>query len=129
MSTTYLRGMKPKLQRDRDPLTRTPPAPKWLGEEARAEWKRVLPRLIEDRVITKADLGGVEVYCLAAGRVRDLERAIQASGGTDAALMRMQNTAMQTARQLASEYGLSPTSRARVAAQEADDDTPSPLDI
>jgi len=128
MSSTNLRGIKPKLQRDRDPLTRTPPAPKWLGEEARAEWRRVLPRLVEDRIITRADLGGVEAYCVAAGRVRDLEKAIQDGGGTDTKLMRMQNQAMQTARQLASEYGLSPTSRARVQAQETADDEPSPLD-
>jgi P27 family predicted phage terminase small subunit len=129
MSAAYLRGVKPKLSRDRDPLTRVPPAPKWLGEEARAEWKRVLPRLVEDRIITKADLTGIENYCVAAGRVRDLERAIQASAVPDARLMRMQNQAMQTARQLASEYGLSPTSRARVQAQEAGDDEPCALDL
>lgn len=129
MSSAHLRGVKPKLQRDRDPLTRVPPAPKWLGDEARAEWKRVLPRLVEDRVVTKADLAGVEAFCVAAGRVRDLERAIQASGGADVKLMRLQNQAMQTARQLASEFGLSPTSRARVQAPEASDDEPSPLDL
>lgn len=129
MSGAHLRGVKPKLQRDRDPLTRVPPAPKWLGDEARAEWRRVLPRLVEDRIITKADLGGIEAYVVAAGRVRDLEKAIQASGGTDVKLMRMQNQATQTARQLASEYGLSPTSRARVQGQEAADDEPSPLDL
>lgn len=129
MSGAHLRGVKPKLQRDRDPLTRVPPAPKWLGDEARAEWRRVLPRLVEDRIITKADLTGIENYCVAAGRVRDLERAIQASGGSDARLIRMQAQLMQAARQLASEYGLSPTSRARVQGQEAGDDEPSPLDL
>ena len=124
--SAHLRGVKPKLQRDRDPLTRVPPAPKWLSDEARLEWRRVLPRLVEDRIITKADLTGVENYCVAAGRVRDLEKQIQASG--DVKLIRAQNVAMMTARQLAAEYGLSPTSRARVQGQETDDE-PSPLDL
>ena len=125
--SAHLRGVKPKLARDRDPLARVPPAPKWLSDEARLEWRRVLPRLVEDRVITRADLTGVENYCVAAGRVRDLEKLIQASG--DVKLIRAQNVAMMTARQLAAEYGLSPTSRARVQAQEATDDEPAPLDI
>ncbi|RVC64919.1 phage terminase small subunit P27 family, partial [Mesorhizobium sp. M2A.F.Ca.ET.046.02.1.1] len=37
-------------------------------------------------------------------------------------LFGMQNRAMQTARQLAAEYGLSPVSRSRVGAAGADDD-------
>ncbi|MBK3745818.1 phage terminase small subunit P27 family [Paraburkholderia aspalathi] len=128
---THLRGVKPALAPDRAPLTKAPPIPKWLSDEAKAEWKRIMPRLIEDKIITKADLTGVENYCVAAGKVREIE-ALFRSGGLDKTLFGMQNRAMQTARQLAAEYGLSPVSRARVsssAANNNDDDDDNPLMI
>jgi P27 family predicted phage terminase small subunit len=118
---THLRGVKPALSQDRDPLTKAPSAPKWMTEEARAEWRRIMPRLISDRIITKADLTGVENYCVATGRVREIERMFTL-GGLEKTLFGMQNRAMQTARQLAAEYGLSPVSRARVGSGAVDDD-------
>lgn len=126
---THLRGVKPPLIPDRTPLTKAPAAPKWMTDEARAEWKRIMPRLIEDRIITKADLTGVENYCLAVGRVREIEAMFRVSG-LDKVLFGMQNRAMQTARQLAAEYGLTPTSRARVgSAANNDDDDDNPMMI
>jgi P27 family predicted phage terminase small subunit len=126
---THLRGIKPALNPDRAPLTKAPTAPKWMTDEARAEWKRIMPRLIEDRIITKADLTGVENYCVAVGRVREIEALFRVSG-LDKVLFGMQNRAMQTARQLAAEYGLSPVSRARVgSAANDDDDSDNPLKV
>ncbi|WEJ11177.1 phage terminase small subunit P27 family [Sinorhizobium prairiense] len=119
---THLRGVKPSLTPDRAPLTKAPSAPKWMTDEARAEWKRIMPRLIEDRIITNADLTGVENYCVAVGRVREIEALFRTSGTLDKVLFGMQNRAMQTARQLAAEYGLSPVSRARVGGAATDDD-------
>lgn len=118
---THLRGVKPVLSPDREPLTRAPAAPKWMTADARAEWKRIMPRLIADRIITKADLTGVENYCVATGRIREIERLF-AADGLDKTLFGMQNRAMQTARQLAAEYGLSPVSRTRVGSAGTDDD-------
>lgn len=126
---THLRGVKPPLIPDRAPLTKAPTAPKWMTDEARAEWKRIMPRLIEDRIITKADLTGVENYCVATGRIREIESLFRVSG-LDKTLFGMQNRAMQTARQLAAEYGLSPVSRARVgSAANDDDDDDNPLKV
>jgi len=127
---THLRGVKPALSCDRDPLTKSPPVPKYFNAYAKAEWKRVMPRLIEDRIITKADLGGIEDFCVARGRVREIEDLFRVAGGApDKVLFGMQNRAMQTARQLAAEYGLSPTSRARVQGQTDDEEDDNPLDV
>ncbi|ATU92007.1 phage terminase small subunit P27 family [Phyllobacterium zundukense] len=127
---THLRGVKPALTRDRDPLTKAPPAPKYFTTYAKSEWKRVMPRLIEDRIITKADLGGIEDFCVARGHIREIEDLFRATGGPpDKVLFGMQNRAMQTARQLAAEYGLSPTSRARVQGQTEDEDDDNPLEV
>ncbi|MDX0538478.1 phage terminase small subunit P27 family [Sinorhizobium medicae] len=119
---THLRGVKPAIERDSNALTKAPAAPKQLSAYARAEWKRIMPGLIERGIITRGDLGGVEDYCRARGLVRELEDTLRSSGDIDPKLCRLQDKAMQTARQLAAEYGLSPVSRARVGSAATDDD-------
>lgn len=127
---THLRGVKPPVSRDSNALTKAPAPPKRLSVYARAEWKRIMPGLIERGIITRGDLGGVEDYCRARGLVREIEDILRASGDIDLKLCRAQDKAMQTARQLAAEYGLSPVSRARVGSAAAeDDDEPNPMAI
>lgn len=121
--TVHNRGIKPALTADDDALTKSPPVPSWLSVQAKAEWKRILPQLIARQIITRADLAGVENYCMAAGTVRQIAEMSAAAGGIiDVKLFGVQNRAMDTARKLASEYGLTPTSRARIGNNAADDD-------
>lgn len=122
--STHLRGIKPSLAPDGEALTKAPTAPKHLTTQAKAEWKRIMPQLIARRIITQADLAGVEAYCAAAGAVRQIGEALAMAGGLpDLKLGGLQIRYMQTARQLAAEYGLTPTSRARIgsSAPEGDD--------
>jgi P27 family predicted phage terminase small subunit len=126
--SVHLRGVKPQAKQSKDALTKAPPVPSYFSAYAAAEWKRIMPRLIKDRVLTKADLAGVEHYCMMIGVVREIEtnRSMNA-GDIDAKLFGVQNRAAQTARQLAAEYGLSPVSRSRIginADGDADDDNP-----
>ncbi|WP_028711367.1 MULTISPECIES: phage terminase small subunit P27 family [unclassified Paracoccus (in: a-proteobacteria)] len=127
----HLRGVKPALGRDAEALTKAPPAPAYLTSQAKAEWRRVLPLLVARGVITKADMSGVEAYCTAAGAVRQIAEIINAMPVPDLKLAGLQIRYMQAARQFAAEYGLTPTSRARMGAGgDGDDDTsPNPLAI
>lgn len=126
----HLRGVKPALNPDRDPLTKTPPAPKRFNDHARAEWKRIMPQLIARRIITKADLAGVENYCLAIGAANQIADNMATMVLPDLKLGGLQIRYMQTAQRLAAEYGLTPTSRARVgAAGPDDDDDDNPLAV
>ena len=127
---THLRGIKPPLNPDNDALTKAPPVPKYLSAHAKAEWRRIMPQLIARQVITKADLAGVENYCAAVGAVRTIADTMSAGGIPDLKLGGLQIRYMQTARQLAAEYGLTPTSRARIGANKAgDDDDDNPLSV
>lgn len=119
---THLRGIKPALSPDSEALTKAPPTPKRFDEYARAEWKRVIPQVIARRTITKADLGGVENYCVAMGRATKIDDLMATMPVPDLKLGGLQIRYMQTARQLAAEYGLTPTSRARIGSNAPDDD-------
>jgi len=119
----HLRGVKPAIRPDQEPLTRVPKVPAWFSTYARDEWKRVLPVLIARRVICAADLAQVESYCCMAGLVRQIEQERQLAGGIiDVKLFGVQNRAAQTARQIAATLGLDPVSRARIASGASDDD-------
>ncbi|OYW33058.1 MAG: hypothetical protein B7Y12_03850 [Rhizobiales bacterium 24-66-13] len=111
-------------------MARAPGAPTWLAREAKAEWRRVIPGLVNRRIITTTDLGTLENYCVAIGQVRQIQRRLQEIGGIDLQLMRLQNQTMATARQHAAELGLTPVSRSRPTIREdGDDEDISDLDL
>lgn len=137
-----MKGAKPKHLRIVSP-DETPPAPprtraggprppSWMPKAAQAEWRRVFPVLTERRILTDADLGCLENYCLAIGQVRDCQRAItrarkmfvqsNRSAPRPHPGFRLQHEAMRQARQLAAELGLTPVSRSRPAIAEREDD-------
>jgi len=128
--TMHSRGVKPSLSVDTDALTKAPLVPRYLAPHAKTEWRKIMPQLIGRRIITKADLAGVEAYCVAVGAVRQIADTMTAGGLPDLRLGGLQIRYMQTARQLAAEYGLTPTSRARIGADTSDDDDEvNPLNI
>lgn len=128
-----MKGTKPKLVVDNDPLVEAPPAPSWMSAEAKKQWRRVVPILLERRILTEADLGSLENYCIAIGRVREFEVDMQSVKDPELKLkiFRAQDKSMASARLLAAELGLTPVSRSRPAVRERsdDDDDVSPLDI
>lgn len=129
-----MRGTKPTLVVDNDAVKAVPPAPSWLSNEAKKEWRRVVPILIERRILSDADMGSLENYCVAQARVREAEKLLGRSSDPDAwlKLLRVQDKAMATARQLAAELGLTPVSRSRPGIREeegGDDGADNPLDI
>ena len=75
-----MKGAKPQMRTASNAVKKAPAAPSWLSKDGRAEWSRVIPALVERRILTDADMGALENYCLATGRVRELERAIQKNG-------------------------------------------------
>lgn len=128
-----MKGTKPQLVIDNDALQRPPAPPAWLSSEAKKEWRRVVPGLVERQILADVDLGSLENYCICIGRIRDTEAKIQTEKDTDLMLklVRAQDKAMASARQLAAELGLTPVSRSRPTVRrpaDGDEDV-SPMDI
>ena len=132
-----MRGAKPEIRPDLDAiLDLTPPA--WLSADAREEWDRVVPVLAQRRILTLADLGQVENYCMAMGLAREMEREIQRLGAVqkvykidkdgNALLTGMkrnpaigiQSDAMTRSRLLAAELGCTPVSRSRPTVEDTE---------
>lgn len=136
-----MRGVKPHIKIERDGLENAP-APAWLSVDARAEWDRIVPILAQRKILTTADLGSVENYCMAIGMAREMERQIQKLGAVqtvyamdkegNARVVKMQKNpavsiqsdAMTRARLLAAELGCTPVSRSRptVEGDDGEDD-------
>jgi P27 family predicted phage terminase small subunit len=124
-----MKGRKPELASDSNAVTSIIAPPSWLSKNAKAEWRRVMPELTKRKILTNADLGSLESYCIAMGRIRELEMLLRA--GFDPKLFRAQDKSMMTARQLAAELGLTPVSRSRPAVRDNDneDDDENPLAV
>jgi P27 family predicted phage terminase small subunit len=125
-----MKGCKPEIREAGAVVTAI--APDWLAEDARAEWDRVMPILNDRKILTDADLGNLENYCVCIGRVRQMEGKIQIEADPEMMLklIRVQDKAMASARQLGAELGLTPVSRSRPSVREKEegDDGANPLD-
>ena len=134
-----MKGTKPHLVISNDAVTKAPAAPSWLSLDAKREWRRVMPILVKRRILTTADLGSLENYCVAIGTVREMERHLQEHGRLHEVWRETENgpislgmkrnpavgiqaDAMTRARLLAAELGLTPVSRSRPAIRDDDDD-------
>jgi P27 family predicted phage terminase small subunit len=134
-----MRGTKPHLVVDNSAVKRVPSPPAWLSKDAKAEWRRVMPILVERKILTTADLGSLENYCTAIGQVWEMERHLQEHGHVfevfkdtedgpiSLGLKRnpavgIQSDAMTRARLLAAELGLTPVSRSRPSIRDDEDD-------
>lgn len=126
-----MKGRKPNAKTTGRAFRKVKSPPKWMDDDAAAEWRRVFPSLVDRRILTESDLGALEMYCLAVSTARQMERKLREEGYTyvnangdikrnpAAAIM---SDAMNRARLFATEIGLTPYSRSRPEAMDDDDE-------
>lgn len=127
----HTRGRKAEPQPIADAIRKVPVPPKTMSAEAKAEWRRVMPILVERRVLSAADLHAVERFCEAAGDIVAAREAIARDGAyVENRLGELKRhpafatlrEATAESRRWAAELGLTPASRSRAGAHEDDDD-------
>lgn len=132
----HTRGAKGAPKPASDPVTKVPSAPKDMTTDAKKEWRRVMPVLVERRVLSAADLAAVERYCDATGDVAIARARIRKDGDYIANRLgelkrhpafTTLREATAEARRWAAELGLTPASRSRAGSHEGDDDNPMDL--
>lgn len=117
--------------REPKPRGGAPHCPRWLKGEARKEWRRVAPELKRLGVLTSLDRAALAMYCEAWAWWLTAKQALEREGLTfttptgsikarpEVAIM---NQAAKQAHALACELGLTPSSRTRLDAGDADAD-------
>lgn len=125
----HTRGRKAEPKPTTDAISRAPPPPKEMTAEAKAEWRRVMPVLVDRRSLSPADLAAVERYCEATGDVKIARARIKQDGEyiknrldelkRHPAFTTLRESAAE-ARRWAAELGLTPASRSRVAQGDND---------
>lgn len=132
----HTRGRKADPKPVGDAVSKVPEPPAEMTVEAKAEWSRVMPVLVERRVLSLADIHAVERFCEASGDIKIARAHITTDGAyVENRLGELKRhpafatlrEATAEARRWAAELGISPASRSRVGAHEDDED--NPLDL
>lgn len=110
-------------------------APDWLKKDkiAKAEWDRVAPILVKTRLLTQADVGGLEAYCKCWSRYRGAEVTLDKLGTTitmpsgysqPRPEVTIAQRYLKICKDFMIEFGLTPSSRGRMSlpGQKDDDD-------
>lgn len=119
-----------------------PTMPSHFTPEAKREWKRVTPLLLELNLLTKIDRSALELYCRTYGRLQQVERALAARQAQlaredrdptealvqptptgflrESALSKLAADLSQQVDRYLASFGMSPSSRSRVVASRND---------
>lgn len=122
------RGLKPStIVPGSSLVTGIPKTPSYLNKEAKAEWRRVAPILIDERkVLTEADLSALENYVIAVATMRQAHKELHATGfligGKRNPLSTILLQAQQQQLRAAGELGLTPAARSRATISDAASD-------
>lgn len=105
------------------PPSVVPAAPDFLGDEALAEWDRIVEQLEPLGILTQIDRAALAAYCDAFGRWEIATKAIQKHGATyetpkgdikRSPWTTLQREALAELRQFVVEFGMTPSSRTRI---------------
>lgn len=114
------------------PPVGVPQMPKGLGKVAAAEWRSIVPDLIQLGVLTKVDGKALAAYCHAFARWFQAEREVERHGiiveepillmGEETGFVRLKKnpacnvseTAMKIMKSFLVEFGMTPAARSRV---------------
>ncbi|MCP4589577.1 MAG: phage terminase small subunit P27 family [bacterium] len=119
-----LRGSEKRyLRNSPKPESGTPTCPTWLGREAKAEWRRVMPELTRLGMVCGLDRGVLVTYCQTWALWREAVAVIAKEGITNQTndglrkrhpACAIASDASKTLLRLAGELGLTPLSRQRL---------------
>jgi len=114
------------------PETSIPDPPSHLSPNAGDEWRRITPELEKLGLLSEIDMAALAAYCQCYGRWKDAEEQlakssllIKTTNGNiiQNPLVGIANRSLLIMHKFLTEFGLSPSSRTRVAGQEQEKST------
>lgn len=134
---THLKMVKGIVRKDRinlhepKPKNKQPRCPEWLSEDAKKIWKRTIHQLKLMGILYESDIDIIIAYCNAVVNYQKATLIVDQSGvlikgRRDSVVtnpaVRVQRDAATLIRMLASELGLTPSSRSRLSSENNDSD-------
>lgn len=113
-----------------DPERKVPKAPRYLNARAREEWDRITEELGRLNMLCELDRTELASYCICQARHMEAEELLEKTGllDTDAdgraiknPLVEISSKHMELAHKFLIEFGMTPSSRARVKVPKKDD--------
>ena len=113
---------------DLQPLTEVPCCPMWIRRDGRELWKKLAPVLVAGKVLTAADLAGLEAMCSSYGDWRETERLKQKEGrlatGEKGGVythpaVNQASEACKRFMKAAADFGATPAARTRIAVDKS----------
>lgn len=131
-------GNRTLNKREPKPKSAAPEAPGHLSAAAQAEWARVCGELKTLGLLTGLDRAALAAYCQAYGRWVQAESALakvkneayglviktQSGNMIQNPLVGTANKAMSDMMRYAAEFGMTPSARAKIEAEGAEEDNP-----
>lgn len=125
-------GHRPLNKNEPRPTAKAPACPPHVQGEGRKEWRRITRELNTLGMISNLDRAALAAYCQAWGRWCEAEEQLRKHGPIVKSpsgfpiqnpYLAVANKAMEQIIKLSAEFGLTPSSRARVSAQPATNQT------
>ena len=124
------RGHRPIPKTPKPPKAKkAPPPPAWLAKYAKEEWRRIVPELFGLGLLTKIDTAALEAYCQCYARWREAEELLTITVSvtengyeSPSAYINIATKYAKEMRAFLVEFGMTPSSRARIGTNAPDAD-------
>ena len=120
------------------PKKSAPKCPVWLDAEAKKEWRRASKQLEALGILTEVDMAAFAGYCITYSRWKDSEEFItkhgmifKTQGGQLAQVpqITISQNYLKIMIKLCEQFGMTPSSRSRIVADNAQADTSDPMEM
>ncbi len=118
-------GKRPLNMLEPTPEKIAPECPSWLNDEAKAEWDRLVDKMVELGILTEMDMAAFAGYCQSYARWKEAEEFIEKHGTIvktpsgywqQIPQVSIAQTNLKVMLKFCSEFGLTPSSRSRMIA-------------
>ena len=122
-------GHRPLNEQEPKPVKKAPACPKWLEPEAKKEWKRLAKQMESIGILTDVDMAAFASYCQAYARWKEAEEFLTQHGTIvktpsgywqQVPQVSIAQTYNKIMTKLATEFGLTPSSRSRIIAGDGE---------
>jgi P27 family predicted phage terminase small subunit len=130
-------GKRPLNKAEPKPENKAPKCPSWLEKEAKKEWRRMSKVLETIGILTEVDAAAFAGYCQAYARWKEAEEFLSKHGTIfktpsgyiqQVPQVSIAQTYLKIMKDFCSEFGLTPSSRSRIVANDNKIDTDDPME-